>query len=123
STVAEATAYEQGDPRRHAVQPYAQWLISYQKGARLPGPVLGVVLLTGLAGLLRFGRRDERRWNILLLWGIAVSLLAIPPLTAQFDYRYVLPAVPFACTPACLAVGGPTRRPAPGPPAPTPPPP
>jgi hypothetical protein len=94
-------------------------LISYQKGAWLPGAVLGAILLVGLAGLLRFGRRDDRRWTILLLWGIAVSLLAIPPLTAQFDYRYVLPAVPFACTAACLAVVVLTRRTVPGTPFPT----
>ena len=38
-----------------------------------------------------------------------VALLAVPPITVDFDYRYMLPALPFACFAAAMAWG---RRPA-----------
>jgi hypothetical protein len=63
--------------------------------------MLGAVLLAGLAGLFRRRGRKE----IALLWAAAVTLLAVPPVTVDFDYRYMLPAVPFACFAAALAWG------------------
>src|SRR5580692_7179136 len=35
-----------------AVQPYASWLVNYQRYAYLPGTLLGVILLAGLAGMV-----------------------------------------------------------------------
>ena len=35
----------------------------------------------------------------------AVTLLAVPPVTVDFDYRYILPAMPFACFAAAMAWG------------------
>jgi hypothetical protein len=109
----DATAYEHGSAAPRIVGPYAGWLHGYQRYGWLPGPLLAALLVLGLAGPLAFGRRDERRWTALLLWATATGLLAIPPLTAQFDYRYVLPAIPFACAAAFLSLAVLTGRPAP----------
>ena len=38
-------------------------------------------------------------------WLISVALIVAPAMTAEFDYRYVLPAVPFACLAAAMAFG------------------
>jgi hypothetical protein len=46
-----------------------------------------------------------------LFWTSGVALLAIPPITVDFDYRYMLPALPFACFAAAMAWG--RRRPVP----------
>ena len=39
----------------------------------------------------------------LLPWTISLALIVIPAATAEFDYRYVLVAVPFACLAAAMA--------------------
>ena len=44
-----------GDPR--GVQPYAPWLVTYQRYAYLPGTPLGVILLGGLAAMTCAGGR------------------------------------------------------------------
>jgi hypothetical protein len=69
--------------------------------------VLGVILLIGLAGIVR----RWRNWGgpALLPWLMSLALLVIPAATADFDYRYVLPAVPFAVLAAGLALIRPAK--------------
>jgi small basic protein len=78
--------------------PYAGWLRTYQHWVFLRGTMLAAVLAVGLAGLIR-----RKRLDAALAWFTAVCLLMVPLLTADFDYRYVLPAIPIACIAAALA--------------------
>ena len=82
-----------------AVQPYASWLVSYQRYVYLRGTLLGVILLAALAAMI--ARR--RVTGAGLPWVFAVTILLVPPLIADFDLRYLVPAVPVACLAAALA--------------------
>ncbi|GIN00906.1 hypothetical protein Pve01_25640 [Planomonospora venezuelensis] len=117
-----AQRYERGPISTVIAEPYAGWMRSYQDAVRLPGAVLLVVLLLppALAGLrwrrARRGAADasggaadadpgagSAAWA--LPWVTAVALLVVPPAVAEFDYRYVLPAVPLACLALALVTG------------------
>jgi hypothetical protein len=82
-----------------AVPPFASWLVSYQRAVFLPGTLLGVILLAALAAMI--ARR--RSGGAGLAWAFALTILAVPPLIADFDLRYLVPAVPVACLAAALA--------------------
>ncbi|MFI6293060.1 hypothetical protein ACIBEJ_15835 [Nonomuraea sp. NPDC050790] len=89
-----ATRYEGGPIMTRVVEPYAGWMRAYQDVARLPGTVLLLVLLAApVLSVIR--RRPEMEW--LVPWSTAWALLVVPAAVAEFDYRYVLPAVPLAC--------------------------
>ncbi|TDD64678.1 hypothetical protein [Actinomadura rubrisoli] len=93
--------YEHGAGRTRVVRPFADVIRVYQSVVNVRGSLLGVVLLAGAAGILR--RRARRGSG--LFWTTGIALLAVPPLTADFDYRYLLPALPFACLAAATAWG------------------
>ncbi|MFI6791844.1 hypothetical protein ACIBG4_31395 [Nonomuraea sp. NPDC050383] len=108
--------YEQGPIGTEVVEPYAGWMRAYQGTVRLPGAVLLVILLAPPAlGAVRAARRRRsatgspvagrpRRLPLWVLpWSAAVVLLVVPPAVAEFDYRYVLPAVPLACLAAAVS--------------------
>ena len=105
------TGYSASQPRKYVhgptttqvVQPYAGIMIWYQRHIWMPGTPLGALLIVGLCGMAV----GWRRWGgeILLPWGLSAGVLLIPAATAEFDYRYVLPAVPFACLAAALIFG------------------
>ncbi|MCW2884324.1 MAG: hypothetical protein JWL58_1186 [Streptosporangiaceae bacterium] len=82
------------------VEPWAGWMRAYQRWFFLRGTMLGVLLLAGLAGIVA----QWRQWGgrALLPWLMSLALLVIPAATADFDYRYILPAVPFAALAAAL---------------------
>lgn len=94
--------YDPATVAQRTVAPFAGWMRAYQTWAYLPGPLLAAIMLLGLYGLVA-NRRD---WGGpgALPWLFAVTLLVVPAATADFDYRYVLPVVPFACLAAGLSL-------------------
>jgi Dolichyl-phosphate-mannose-protein mannosyltransferase len=99
----DQAAYNGGRPApTRAVQPYASWLVTYQRYVYLRGTLLGVILLAGLAGMV-VRRRVRGLQGPGLPWAFAVTILLVPPLVADFDLRYLVPAVPLACLAAALA--------------------
>jgi len=102
-----------GQASTRAVGPFAGWMRGYQRFVYLRGTLLGVLLLAGLAGIARFGRRGEIRrldgWGGpgLYPWLASAALLLVPVMTADYSERYVLIAVPVACLAAALAFAGP----------------
>jgi hypothetical protein len=110
-----AAYYVRGNPATVAVSPFAQVIRAYQRYVWLPGTVYGLILLAGLAGIAR--RWRQAGGDALLPWLCSVALIVVPAATAEFDYRYVTTAVPFACLAAAMALGpaglarlGPGRR-------------
>ncbi|WP_246267665.1 hypothetical protein [Nonomuraea typhae] len=92
--------YERAPVGTRVVEPFAGWMRIYQDVVRLPGTILLIVLLAPPA-LAVIRRRSEMGW--LLPWSTTWALLVVPAAVAEFDYRYVLPAVPLACLAAALA--------------------
>ncbi|WP_185949500.1 hypothetical protein [Microbispora sp. KK1-11] len=114
-----AQRYDHGSLTLRISEPFAGLVRAYQDVARLPGTALLVILLvppTVWAVRARSARtrrppgrrapsnRTPSNWGI--AWATAWALLLVPPATAQFDYRYVLPVVPLACLAAALSVWG-----------------
>jgi hypothetical protein len=105
-TVASDQArYARSPSPTRASQPLARWLVSYQNWVYLRGTLLGVILLGGLTTMVA-RRRAE---GAALAWAFALTILLVPPLIADFDLRYLVPAVPAACLAAALAFGAGNR--------------
>jgi len=96
-----AAAYAHANPKTQVVNPFAAIIRYYQEYVWLPGAVYGLILLAGLAGIVAAWRRLGG--EALLPWAISVAMIVVPAATAEFDYRYVLPAVPFACLAVVMA--------------------
>jgi hypothetical protein len=99
-----------GNPLTAVVNPFAAAIRVYQRYIWLPGTVYGLLLLAGLGAIVAGRRRVSV--DALLPWVSSVALIVVPAVTAEFDYRYVTTAVPFACLALAIAFG---RRPAPAP--------
>lgn len=92
-----------GSPVTAVVNPFAAAIRVYQRYIWLPGTVFGLLLLAGLGAIVA-GRR-QASLDALLPWVSAVALIVVPAATAEFDYRYVTTAVPFACLALAIAFG------------------
>lgn len=104
----DASTYENGPAATRIIQPWASFMQGYQRMVHLPGTLLGVILLIGGYGV-------AVRWRtlggpVLLPWLAAVGLILAPAATAEFDYRYLLPAVPLACLAAGISLRHGVRR-------------
>lgn len=81
-------------------QPFGSVMGDYQRFIYLPGPVLGLIVLAGLAGLVIPSRRS---WPAAFVWVSAVLLMLVPTAEHDYTYRYVVPAIPLLCLAAALA--------------------
>jgi hypothetical protein len=107
----DAANYGQALPSR-VVEPFAFAIGGYERLFYTYGPLFGLILITGLGGVVRFRRSTgrlpvtlvrSRRAGSMLPWVTAVVLLVAPIAVADFDYRYLLPVLPLACLAAGLA--------------------
>ena len=105
---------------------FAYPLIAYTRVFYTWGPLLAVIFLLGLGGVIGVRRRGwtaRRAWDVrrlrlhwqvrgtsMLPWITAVALLVTPIAVADFDYRYLIPVLPFACAAAGLAFAPAARR-------------
>lgn len=93
------------------VHPYVAIMHEYEQIIFLPGPVFGLVVLVGLAGILMPSRRSPAA---ILMWASAAIIIVLPVAEHEYTYRYVIPAVPLACMAAALAFRPRARLAAPG---------
>jgi hypothetical protein len=103
---ADATAYGRA-PYSRVFLPAALPIAAWERLFWTYGPVFGAIMLIGLAGVARARRQGGGPG--LLPWAAAAVLLVFPIAVADFDYRYLLPVLPFAC----LAAGMTFARPLP----------
>jgi hypothetical protein len=99
--------YIRGNPGTQVVEPFAEGMRVWQRYIFLPGTVYGAILAVGLAGIVLNWRRLGGPATV--PWLISVGLIVIPAATAEFDYRYVLVAVPFGGLAAAMAFGTNTK--------------
>jgi hypothetical protein len=112
TSLSDIRAYGRASPSR-VVKPTATLIAGYQRVFYTWGPLLGAILVTGFGGLIRFWRRLGG--DGLLPWITAVVLLVAPMALAGFDYRYLIPVLPFSCLAAGLAAAPGRPRAATGP--------
>jgi hypothetical protein len=101
SWIPGGTAYQDAQRYGHATpsrvfKPAAAPIAAYQRLFYTWGPLFGVIIAVGAWGVWR--RRGSP-----LPWVTAAVLLVAPIAVADFDYRYLLPVLPFAGLAAALA--------------------
>jgi len=101
------------------IKVFAAPIAAYQRLVFTYGPLLALIFIVGLGGLFRLKlsrrlREIRLRWaprgTSMLPWVTAVALLITPIAIADFDYRYLLPVIPFACLAAGLGFAPAKRR-------------
>lgn len=132
SWIPGGTAYQDAVSYGHAspstvTEPFAALISLYQHLVYTYGPLLFVIVVLGLGGLVQVEGLRERRprlvWSrrtgSMFPWVTGVVLLVFPIAAADFDYRYLIPVIPFVSLAAGLAFAPARRRPAPSPSAPS----
>lgn len=97
----------------HVVVGLAQLLRTYQRVVFVPGPALLAAIVCGALAVARRRRDAARRLVILVLTLTGLVLLAMPAISAGFDWRYLLPAQAVLVPAGVLAareLAGPVRR-------------
>jgi hypothetical protein len=102
--VTEDLGYQYGT---RLVSPFSSIILEYQRIVYLPGPVFGLAILVGVAGLC-FRRRRTAAAALLLL--SSVIIMVLPIAEHEYTYRYVIPAVPLVAIAAALALRKPGRE-------------
>ncbi|HEX6521764.1 MAG TPA: phospholipid carrier-dependent glycosyltransferase [Streptosporangiaceae bacterium] len=97
---ADAVRYGGATPSR-VIKPFAYPVAGYERLFYTYGPLFGLIMVTGAWGVWR-RRGSGPGWSA-LPWVTAVVLLVFPIAIADFDYRYLLPVLPFAGLAAALA--------------------
>jgi 4-amino-4-deoxy-L-arabinose transferase-like glycosyltransferase len=100
------------------IKPVAILIAGYQRIFYTWGPLFGVIMIMGLGGVVRVRRRPFRlRWapraGSMLPWVTGAVLLLTPVALADFDYRYLIPVIPFASLAAGLGFAPAKPKPAP----------
>jgi hypothetical protein len=86
-------------PTDGEVHKNVSFLTSYERGTRIEGPLIAVLLLLAFAAPI-FTTGDNRRVSLLLL-AATVVLFAAPVFVFEYDYRFAIPAFgPLAATAA-----------------------
>jgi hypothetical protein len=96
------TQYDAAGPALHVVQPFAGWIRAYQRYLIIPGPLLGVIVLAGLAGLVAAWRRFGGL--ALLPWLAGLCMLLTPAALAESYPRYLVADIPPLCVAAALGI-------------------
>jgi len=107
------------------IEAFAIPMVLYNRLVFTYGPLLALIFIVGLGGLFSLRRTGTKltsyrlRWaprgTSMLPWVTAVALLVFPIAIADFDYRYLLPVIPFACLAAGLGFAPAKRRSSPAP--------
>ena len=96
------TQYDPAGPALHITSPYAGWIRAYQRYVIVPGPLLGVIVLAGLAGLVVAWRRFGGL--ALLPWLAGLCMLLTPAALAESYPRYLVADVAPLCVAAALGI-------------------
>jgi hypothetical protein len=85
--------------------PIGDWLDTYGQHVYVRGPMLLALVLLGLAGLLAPARVPVRasRSLIFLTMSVGLGLVLVPDATAEFVWRYQMPAIMLLPMAAALA--------------------
>lgn len=128
SWIPGGTAYQDAVRYGHAspstvTEPFAAVVSLYEHLVYTYGPLLFVIFVVGLGGIVRVEGLRERRprlvWSrrtgSMLPWVTGAVLLVFPIAAADFDYRYLIPVIPFVGLAAGLGFAPARRRPTPPP--------